>query len=354
MIDPHVHLRDWDEKHKETVKHGLEVAYKAGLDAVFEMPNTSPALTDRYFIERRMKLADIANIPIFHGLYAGLTVDPKQIKEVVRAYEDLFPRVVGLKMFAGHSTGNMGLISKKEQDIVYKTLTKLNYKGILAVHCEYEQILHPKLWNPKKPISHCLARGYNAELASIIIQKDLASSTRFEGTLYIVHASAKRSISAVGNGEYKTVYGITPHHCLLYDEMMQYENGLLLKMNPPLRDKHTQAKLLQNIFYEDEINKEHMWIETDHAPHTLKEKIGAPYASGIPGLPFYPAFIKSLRLRGVSQKRIDALTHDNIINAFGIDPALIPNTGRAGTQSDEELDKLAKEYEFDPFEKIKI
>ena len=29
MIDPHVHLRDWEQKEKETIKHGLKVAYEA-------------------------------------------------------------------------------------------------------------------------------------------------------------------------------------------------------------------------------------------------------------------------------------------------------------------------------------
>ncbi len=45
MIDPHVHLRDWDQAGKETLRHGLSVAWRAGLDGVFEMPNTDPPLT---------------------------------------------------------------------------------------------------------------------------------------------------------------------------------------------------------------------------------------------------------------------------------------------------------------------
>ena len=73
MIDPHVHLRDWSQAHKETVRHGLAVAYNSGLDAVFEMPNTEPALISIANIERRIELADKATeelgIPIFHGLY---------------------------------------------------------------------------------------------------------------------------------------------------------------------------------------------------------------------------------------------------------------------------------------------
>ncbi len=77
MIDPHVHLRDWNQAGKETLRHGLSVAFRAGLDAVFEMPNTDPPLVTRDAIRRRIDDADAAcrslGIRIFHGLYAGLT-----------------------------------------------------------------------------------------------------------------------------------------------------------------------------------------------------------------------------------------------------------------------------------------
>jgi len=83
MIDPHVHLRDWNQTVKETVKHGLSVAYKAGLDAVFEMPNTDPAMTSLEELKRRIQLADKAikelKIRIHHGIYAGVTPNADQI-----------------------------------------------------------------------------------------------------------------------------------------------------------------------------------------------------------------------------------------------------------------------------------
>ena len=111
MIDPHVHLRDWEQAAKETLRHGLSVAWRAGLDAVFEMPNTDPPLVTREAILRRIEDADSAlralGIPMVHGLYAGITAVPRQVEEMVRAWKELFPRVVGLKMFAGHSTGQM-------------------------------------------------------------------------------------------------------------------------------------------------------------------------------------------------------------------------------------------------------
>ena len=126
MIDPHVHLRDWNQSAKETLRHGLGVAWQAGLDGVFEMPNTDPPLTTREAIRRRIADADAAlatlGVPLFHGLYAGLTADPAQIAQAVAAWRELFPRVVGLKMYAGHSTGEMGIIEREAQAVVYAEL----------------------------------------------------------------------------------------------------------------------------------------------------------------------------------------------------------------------------------------
>jgi dihydroorotase-like cyclic amidohydrolase len=32
MIDPHVHFRDFKQKYKETIKHGLELAEEQGIE----------------------------------------------------------------------------------------------------------------------------------------------------------------------------------------------------------------------------------------------------------------------------------------------------------------------------------
>jgi len=356
MIDPHVHLRDGKQSHKETVKHGLSVAYRAGLDAVFEMPNTDPALTSMKTIDDRIILADQAieelGVKIFHGLYAGITADPKQIKEVVRAHKRLFPRVVGLKMFAGHSTGNMGIIDEDEQKSVYRTLAKLKFDGVLAVHCEKERYIEEEVWNPEFPITHCFARGPLAEIASVDDQIRFAQQAGYKGTLHICHISVPESLEYIERGRKKSDFeitcGITPHHAFLWDTIMSRleEDGLLLKMNPPLRSKILQDHMVRN-FYDGRID----WIETDHAPHTLEEKTGKAldgkgnpmYASGIPVLPYYPNFIRYIEQNWLDTPQVRNLTHNNIVRAFDLPKGLIPDTRREPDYN------LAKEYPFDAF-----
>ena len=336
MIDPHVHLRDWKEKHKETVSHGLQVAIRAGLDGVFEMPNTDPLMVSRQAIEDRMLFADSLHLPIFHGLYAGVTSNPKQIEEIVQVYHERFPRVVGFKMYAGKSVGNLAILSEDEQRIVFQTLRSLGYEGVLAVHCEKESLLKPSLWKESEPFSHTLARPPEAEVESVRDMIRIAAEEDFRGVLHICHVSTTETVEVIQQGKernsFRITCGSTPHHLLLDDSLMKREGGFILKVNPPLKSNETQ-KRLRKLLKEGKID----WIETDHAPHTYEEK---RTASGLPGFPAYPHLIARLKKWGLSQSLIDRLTHENIVSTFGIE---IPNSRKTGDLN------LQGEYDFDPY-----
>ncbi len=360
VIDPHVHRRDWNQAAKEPLRHGLSVAWRAGLDGVFEMPNTDPPLTSREAILRRIEDADAAiaaaGIRIFHGLYAGVTAVPRQIEEAVRAWRELFPRVIGLKLYAGHSTGNMGIVDPREQALVYRTLAALGYTGVLAVHCEKEGLLRPGEWDPARPASHARARPPAAEVASVDDQRSLARAARFTGTLHVCHISTPWAVDlvrgthesggggAAGGGPggmaggaadvFRTTCGLAPHHALLDAGMMERPDGILLKVNPPLRPLPLPSLMLKRLLAGD-ID----WIETDHAPHTREDKTRG-HASGMPILPFYPRFIRMLSEKGLTRQRISELTHGAICRTFGV---TIGESGRAPEPG------LEKEYEYDPF-----
>ncbi len=116
--------------------------------------------------------------------------------------------------------------------------------------------------------------------------------------------------------------------------MMEEEDGVLLKVNPPLRPVPMPSLMLQRLL-DGDID----WIETDHAPHTRGDKTEG-FASGIPGLPFYPRFVKLLSERGLPAARLHELTHGAICRVFGLS---ISEQGRAPEPS------LEKEYELDAF-----
>ena len=344
-IDPHVHLRDGDfQSHKETLLHGFELAWRTGLSAVFEMPNTIPSLTSERAVVERIMAGDKAlqelKIPLFHGILAGITTDKKQIREVVNIWNRLFPKVSGLKMYAGHSIGNMGITEYEEQKQVYRTLAGHNYTGVLMVHCEKEELLRSELFDPENPETHLSARPPEAEIESVRDQIELAGKEGFKGTLHICHISVPESLDVLEEKR-KTVSfpitcGITPHHTLLSVENMKKPGGVLLKVNPPLRSESMQKQMFA-LLLDGRID----WIETDHAPHTIKEKM-TDYVSGIPGLQFYSRFLEILYKNGLSHKTINNLTFRNIVKTFSIP---------AGTFSENPGSQIVRsdEYGFDPF-----
>lgn len=320
MIDSHVHLRDGEQKQKETIRHGLVVAERIGLTGVFDMPNTNPPILDRATISDRLQLADRTKSSVFYGLYCGLTKNPEQIKEAIACTRE-FEQVVGLKLFAGKSTGDLSIPDTASQKFIFETLAKENYTGLLAIHCENEVDFIPERWDPARPISHCEARPPKAELNSISKMIYLAKTTGFQGTLHIAHISLPESVELLEQTrqsiDFTLTCGVTPHHLLLSDDMMKNSEGLLLKMNPPLRSKEAKDALMQML-----LNERINWIETDHAPHLKDEKLNSPYASGIPGFPILPKLIKILRGKGASQELIEKITHLNICKTFGLE---IPN-----------------------------
>lgn len=347
MIDPHVHLRDWQEAGKETLLHGLGVARRAGLDAVFEMPNTDPPLTSRAAVDRRLDCADAAlrEVPgVFHGLYAGLTADPDQIRDVVSAHAARFPRVVGLKLFAGHSTGGMGVTGEEGQRRIYRALARLKYRGVLAVHAEKESLLRKRPdgapdWDPRHPCTHADARPAEAEVRSVEDQIRLAAEAGFRGVLHIAHVSVPESLDRIREARdrglpFRLSSGITPHHAMLASPDMEGRAGLLLKANPPLRPRAMQQAMLQALLA-GQID----WVESDHAPHTLADKLER-HASGIPALPYYPRFVERLRALGMSSAALDSVTHGRAEEVFGFP---IHRSGAVPAMD------LAREYPFDPF-----
>ncbi|MBI4149074.1 dihydroorotase [Candidatus Woesearchaeota archaeon] len=315
-IDAHVHLRDFGQRHKETIAHGLEVAADSGLDAVLDMPNTDPPITTQDVVVERLALARQAAVPcVFYGMYVGLTADREQIRRAAGITRE-FPQVIGMKLYAGHSVGNLGVTGEEDQQALYETLAQEGYTGVLAVHCEKESVMEHHLWNFRQPITHCHARPERAEIVSVYDQLRFSREAGFPGKLHIAHISSPEAVALVAEAKQSgqdVSCGICPHH-FIYDWSMMYgEQGILWKMNPPLREPQSRERIFHYL-REGKID----WIETDHAPHSLDEKTRQPYLSGIPGIAWWPLFAAFLQQQDFSDQAIERITFSNIAERFGI------------------------------------
>ena len=324
-IDPHVHFRDDVQNYKETISHGLSIAKSQGVDIVFDMPNTTKPILNKEGVEERLKYVPKDKIDSYY-MYIGATTNDSQLKEAIELV-NTHPKVIAIKMYAGKSTGNLAIINENDEKKVYQVLTDNNYEGIIAVHCEKEEFMINE-FDPNNPISHALNRPNKAEIESIKDQIRFVKETNFKGTLHICHISCKESIEIVtnekeefnkGNNKFKITCGVTPHHILWTMDKLSEANGLLYKMNPPLRSKEDVEGLKEALK-----NNQIDWIETDHVPHSIGEKLFCGYPSGFPTLYVYKEFIEKITKElNLTEEQIKNLTFNNIVKAFNLEGKLL-------------------------------
>lgn len=312
-IDPHVHFRDEEQSHKETIAHGLSLARGQGVDIVFDMPNTAQPIISRLDVERRLALIPLSEKERYF-LFIGATADEKQLKEAAELVKNT-KEIVGIKLFAGKSVGDLAVTDENSQKKIYEILSEIKYDGVLAVHCEKEKFIK-NIFNPGEPFSHALSRPKIAEIESLRDQIRFAVETGFSGTLHICHISSRESLELVEQArtKIKITCGVTPHHLMWDENKLKETNGLLYKTNPPLRSEK-DVWALRKYLKQGKID----WVETDHAPHAVGEKLFGDYPSGFPSLYLYRRCVEEfLPSLGLSEQEIENLTFGNINKVFKI------------------------------------
>ena len=314
FIDPHVHCRDWNQREKETIRTACAAAAHGGVTRIHDMPNTDPPVLTQDDVVRRIEDAAKSSCPVEYGLYVGVTDGPGQIRQAAEAVSK-YPQVMGLKMYAGESTGGMALSDPDDQLMVYKVLASAGYKGVLMVHCEKESLFKGESWSVNNPETWCALRPPESETESVREQIELAVKAGFKGHLHVCHATVPETAKIIA-GSPSTLSvscGLSPHHALLSSESMRNKSrGLYYKVNPPLRSAEDAMGMVKAL-----ISKRIDWIETDHAPHRLAEKLNHPYLSGVPGLDNYANFATLLNAEhGIPFADMVGITSFNAAAAF--------------------------------------
>ncbi len=352
FIDIHVHARDGKQSYKETISHLLSVAERTGFSGVASIGNGDPAtINEEAFLFYQDKAVK-ANSPVQFYQWILITPETKQVEKAIKLW-DKYEEIIGFKMFGCYSIGDTKVDQRKDQRKVFEVLTKNNYEGVLMIHCEKEDFI-TKEFDHKNPISHCQNRPPVAEITSVCDMISDSLEQKYKGKIHICHISCPESIEIVNmypNKE-KISTGITPHHLIMCDLLMLEENkGIYRKVNPPLRNWEKVQKMSQ-YFQSGFISI----YESDHAPHTKKEKENSPYLSGFPVLPIFPLFLKYIKLHGMSDKNILDHTFNNIKKIFA------PKLNKVKPRKDislnnleeliKEVPKIRKEYDYDAWEGI--
>jgi dihydroorotase len=313
FIDPHVHCRDWGQSYKSTIAEVMKLAKSQGVVAICDMPNTDPPITTAELIGKRFQTAKDEGVDEGYYLFIGATTDPTQLKEAFYTAA-AHPKVVGVKLYAGVSVGDLSVPSAEDQRLVYREAAKANYNGVIAVHCEEESLAQPAKWDPAKPASWNEAKPPIMEIVGVDNQIRFAKEEGFMGHLHICHVSTPEAVSRVHIEKEKMEIscGSTPHHLTLSTEIdMDSEKGILYKVNPPIRGRIAMLEM-RRLLKKGWID----FIESDHAPHTFEEKTQPPFMSGIRSLEGYDLLIEGLLKDGFTEEQIAKLTYSNIKQVY--------------------------------------
>jgi dihydroorotase len=259
LIDLHVHLRDFELSYKENFHTGTSAAAMGGFTVVADMPNTRPRVNTLEILRERERAAKSKSI-IDYGLYFGL---PDREVDLVEGIESL---AVGFKIFMQHEfyTGKRLLTEKVLEFASEKRM-------LVVVHAE----------DPRFSINTEIGSVGTPEAEAHAIEEISSYALRYLFPLHVTHLS-----SAAGVGEFlkwKKQMPITadtcPHYLLLNEEDAQIK-GAIAKVYPALKSKSDAEVLLERV-RDGSIDA----ICSDHAPHSLEEKLDLQSAhGGFPGL----------------------------------------------------------------------
>ena len=264
--DIHIHAREdagGTQLYKEDFTTMAAAAIHGGVVHVADMPNNPVAPIDdqSYAIKEQLTKKSAVHITLYAGI--GPHTQPLQ-------------RHVPYKAFMGPSVGDLFFSSQQQlEDVI------ANYRGRnVSFHCEDPVILEA---NKDAPL-HENKRPPSAEISATAFALYLIEKYDLVGKLchYSTREGLKMIVDAKARGV-KVTCEATPHHLFFDTGMIVPENRQWLQMNPPLRSEDDRLALITAL-RTGVVD----YVATDHAPHTLEEKIKG--ASGVPHLDTLGAF----------------------------------------------------------------
>lgn len=309
LIDVHTHMRTPGQTQKEDFFTGTLAALNGGFTTVIDMPNNNTPITTKKLLEEKIEIAR-SEIVCDVGFHFG------SLGDNLSEFSKVKKSVMGLKLYLNITTGGF-IIGKKELAEIYS------------------------YWQSSQPIL------LHAEEDVLDMVFEIVKKTKKR--THICHVSSEEELKKIAKAKEKglpVTCGITAHHLFLTNQD-EKRLGVYGKMKPYLKSKKDQKFIWDNLQYID-------IIESDHAPHTIKEKeTEAPF--GVPGLDTTLPLLLTASEEG-------KLTIDEIIQLCHTNPSKIFNI-----QTDKEtlVDVEMSEYKitkkdlktkcnWSPFEGMKV
>jgi dihydroorotase len=259
LIDSHVHLRDPGDAAVETIPTGTKAAVLGGLATVFDMPNTSPSITDASRLAWKQDYAE-RNAWCDVGLYVGGTktnIDGLAALETGRG-------VCAIKVFAGSSTGDLLV----EDDDHLERIMRAGRRRI-AYHSEDEYRLQARrgLFHRGDP-HRCHMEWRDEETAFLGTRRLMALTRLTRRAAHILHVSTAEELDYLKDfRDVATCEVLVNHLTQIAPEVYDTLGGFGV-MNPPIRDRRHYDAVWRAI-NDGTVDT----VGSDHAPHSREKKL---------------------------------------------------------------------------------
>ena len=265
LIDPHVHVREPGQTHKEDWDTVTQSALAGGVTTIFGMPNTKPPIFDAATLDLALSAAQ-QKARCDYAQFIGAGPDNAD------AAAALAPKAAGLKMYLDSTFGEL----------------RLNDMSLWAPHFE-------KFPKEFPIVAHSESRSMAAAVLFAAI---------YDRPVHIAHISLKEEvllIKAAKEKGIKVTCEVCPHHLLMVSQVTDEERGKKkegrMEVRPRLATQTDVDALWENLDVID-------CFATDHAPHTVAEKDSDNPPPGFPGL----ETLLPLMLTAVAQGRLSIPT----------------------------------------------
>ena len=280
LIDPHVHVREPGQTHKEDWDTVTQAALAGGVTTILAMPNTKPPIFDETTLTLALDAAK-AKARCDYGQYIGAGPDNSDIAA------SLAPKAAGLKMYLDSTFGELRL---DDMTLWTPHFQKFPKSAPLVMHSE----------------SRTMA-------AAILF------SAIYDRPVHIAHVSLKEEILLIKVAKekgLKVTCEVCPHHLFMTKESASSSgkggrSEGMFDVRPRLATQEDVDSLWTNLNVID-------CFATDHAPHTLEEKDGDNPPPGFPGL----ETMLPLLLTAVNENR---LTVNDLVQKLHTNPKRIFN-----------------------------
>jgi len=272
LIDPHVHLRDPGDAAVESIPTGTRAAVLGGFATVFDMPNTSPAVTDQETLSWKQAYVEHESFCDI-GIYIGAT------KQNIGALAGLEQQhgVCAIKVFAGSSTGDLLV----EDDASIEAVMRAGKRRI-AFHSEDEVRLQERRSSFISGGPYALHMQWRDEECAFLGTRRILALARATGRpAHIVHVSTEEEYVYLQNFRDIATSEVLVNHLTQIGPECYEQLGGYAVMNPPIRDRrHYEAawRAVRDGLIDT--------VGSDHAPHSraAKERPWPDTAAGLTGV----------------------------------------------------------------------